>query len=78
MAKFKVGDTIVGNSLADKKYCITRTGWKGKVIMISAVYSTIGVETLEGERSIYTVDDSHFDLVSTNQSQENTNNYEIY
>jgi hypothetical protein len=32
--KFKVGDTVVGNSKATDRYCITRTGWRGKVTKV--------------------------------------------
>lgn len=33
-SKFKVGDKVIGNELADKTYTITKKGWIGKVIEI--------------------------------------------
>lgn len=32
MAKFKVGDYVIGNELASKEYATTVKGWKGKVV----------------------------------------------
>lgn len=32
MAKFKVGDMVIGNELASKEYVTTVKGWKGKVV----------------------------------------------
>ncbi len=33
--KFKPGDVIVGNDLADERYFITNKGWIGQVISVS-------------------------------------------
>lgn len=34
MAKFKVGDKVVGNKEASGRYLITKTGWVGTVVEI--------------------------------------------
>lgn len=36
--KFKVGDTVVGNSKATDRYCVTGQGWRGKVTEVYSDY----------------------------------------
>lgn len=64
MAKFKVGDIIVGNKGANLHYGTTKTGVKCKVTKIEK--HDIEVETLEGKFKgyHYFVNPKHFDLVS--------------
>lgn len=60
MAKFKVGDMVVGNKQADKKYTVTTKGWVGTVIY---VYDS-GFIRVRGfsETNVYDVDSDCFDL----------------
>lgn len=34
MAKFKVGDKVIGNKLAEDRYTVTKTGWRGVVTSV--------------------------------------------
>ncbi len=51
---FRVGDTVIGNSKADR-YTITKPGWIGKVTDTSAAMGDLEVEG-------YSVDSECFDL----------------
>ena len=50
--KFKVGDRVIGNELADKKYCITKKGWVGIVTKVN--------DTNFKAKSIYNDDSDEF------------------
>ena len=60
MAKFSVGDIVVGNSRASNHYSITRTGWVGTVRDISE--NNIQVFSQDGVCN-YWVEAEYFDLV---------------
>lgn len=70
--KFKVGDIVIGNALADDRYSFTKKGWKG---VVTALYP-------DGEIKIdhYTVDPECFDLLEAAPESEVEAgiNYEIY
>jgi hypothetical protein len=70
--KFKVGDIVIGNDLANGRYNHTTKGYKG---MVSKIYP-------DGEIQIdqYTVDPKYFDLYETAPEPEVEPgvNYEIY
>ena len=69
MAKFKVGDKVVGNEKANR-YGITDQGWVGYVVHVSGD-DKIGVweEIEEGIDGGFTVDPECFDLVETSQRE---------
>ena len=46
MSKFKIGDIVVGNKLANDEYSITKEGWVGRVVDIAGAYD-IRVQSLE-------------------------------
>lgn len=61
MAKFKVGDMVIGNELASKAYVTTVKGWKGKVV------GYIGEDLIivrGDEKFEWTVESTCFDLYS--------------
>ena len=70
--KFKVGDIVIGNDLANGRYNHTTKGWKG---VVTALYP-------DGEIKIdhYTVDPECFDLYedAPEPEVEAGVNYEIY
>lgn len=64
--KFRVGDIIVGNAIADRCYSITGRGWRGVVTQVSSYKDDEG-KALIDVRSInsstsYTVAVNCFDL----------------
>ena len=69
MAKFKVGDKVVGNEKANR-YGITDQGWVGYVVHVSGD-DKIGVweEIEEGIDGGFTVDPECFDLVEPSQRE---------
>lgn len=60
MAKFSVGDVVIGNSRASNHYSITRTGWVGTVRDVSG--NNIQVFSQDGVCN-YWVAAEYFDLV---------------
>lgn len=65
MAKFKVGDTVVGNS---DEYFYTNKGWRGEVVSISGE----GLIKVRGKvpfgTATFAVKESCFDLVETSKA----------
>ena len=65
MAKFKVGDVVIGNKLASK-YGITDTGWCGVVTTVDESDNKIWVKPYQGtDGDRYHVDVDCFDLYQT-------------
>lgn len=62
MAKFKVGDKVVGNEKANR-YGITDQGWVGYVVHVSDDDKIGVLEALNEDDSGFTVDPACFDLV---------------
>ena len=60
MAKFSVGDVVVGNSRASNHYSITQTGWVGTVRDVSG--NNIHVFS-QNDAGNYWVEAEYFDLV---------------
>ena len=60
--KFKVGDEVIGNYLADKHYSFTRHGWIGEVIISGSNYIVVQSACYDGGPR-YTVQPEHFDLL---------------
>ena len=55
MPKFKVGDSVIGNCLADSRYSITRNGWTGRVVKVHEIESDM-IDVLGKDLSgIYTI-----------------------
>lgn len=75
MSKFKVGDIIKANALADKRYTITSNGWKGKVTKLGLKTDTISVLGVSDGTSFSVLDPACFDLV---ESETGSINYDIY
>lgn len=78
MAKFKVGDIIKANKESNERYAVTnqKSGWTGKVMSVKKngdIYvKTLTPEEYEGE--LFTVDESYFDLMNSNQIQKHIMN----
>lgn len=64
MAKFKVGDKVIGNKKADEYYNITCCGWAGYVCGVQGPY--IFVSKSEDGSCKFSVDPDCFDLVTEN------------
>ena len=78
MAKFKVGDKIIGNAQASKHYSYTVTGWIGTVVNVSAD-GEIQVKD-EGSSSMW-VNPNYFDLYSSTSGKKkmtDLTNGEVY
>ena len=69
--KFKVGDIVIGNRLANQKYCYTIKGVKGKVVSVGSGKFRISVNSNQ-----YDVDYDAFDLHTPHNAE--INNYEIF
>lgn len=76
MAKFKVGDIVVGNARADKNYGITTKGWRGEVEAIQADEIHFSVQGLdESSRGTFRrLNMDYFDL----ESAANADNLPIF
>lgn len=72
--KFKVGDTVIGNDLADERYNHTKKGWQGRVIEIKT-NSFRAVDIGEDDTGSFALEYKYFDLL---KSTEEVNNYEIF
>ena len=64
MSKFKIGDIVVGNKLANDLYSITKEGWVGKVVEIdtTAEIDDIRVQSLDDKGFHPWVSSSCFEL----------------
>lgn len=60
-AKFKVGDRIIGNVLANK-YSITKEGWFGEVTRVSYLNGIFDARSLETGVEYFNLRDDRFDL----------------
>ena len=71
--KFKLGDLIIGNVLADK-YNVSKQGWEGKVVRI------INADRIEAQSlltdAVFSVWSERFDLVKAAEPTEP--NYQIF
>lgn len=61
--KFKVGDRVIGNSLATARYGVTKEGWIGEVVDTTSILGEITVATTDGEHS-FNVLEKYFDLAN--------------
>jgi hypothetical protein len=70
--KFKIGDIVIGNDLANGRYNHTTKGWKG---IVTAIYPNDEIKV-----DHYTVDPECFDLLEATPEPEVEAgiNYEIY
>ena len=59
MSKFKVGNIIIGNELANSRYGITVEGWKGEVTCINPLRAT------DDDKTEFDLEERYFDLFST-------------
>lgn len=62
MSKFKIGDRVIGNALANGKYLFTREGWQGRVVEIND-NGTIRVQSPNGKGARFLASAECFDLV---------------
>lgn len=62
--EFKVGDEVVGNELAGKKYSVTTKGWRGRIVESGSLDpgDDIVVQRIDGGET-YSVESECFDLV---------------
>ena len=66
--RFEIGDAVVANSLADRRYSITKNGWKGRV---SDIHKNYDLDTesdticVDGSRGPFWVNHKCFDLIKT-------------
>lgn len=71
--KFKLGDLIIGNALANK-YNVSKQGWEGKVVRI------INADRIEAQclstDSVFSLWSERFDLLKAAEPEEP--NYQIY
>lgn len=72
--KFKVGDRVIGNSKANKRYNHTKAGWKGVVTKING--STM--EVLGDDKISFGLYPEFFDLDVSEPVKVEVSNYEIY
>jgi hypothetical protein len=70
--KFKVGDTVIGNDLADERYNHTKKGWQG---VVDKIFTD---NTFESDG--YRLSSEYFDLLEPKPEPkvEPGVNYEIY
>ena len=63
ISKFKIGDKVIGNKIANEKYRVTREGWTGKVVEVinDQTIRVVG-SSLFGESGDYWVLSDCFDL----------------
>lgn len=71
--KFKLGDLIIGNTLANM-YNVSKQGWEGKVVRI------INADRIEAQSlstdSVFSLWSERFDLLKAAEPEEP--NYQIY
>lgn len=60
MSKFKKGDIVIGNKLANDKYSITTEGWVGRVVAVCD--GDISVQGLEDKKFCVWVSSACFEL----------------
>jgi hypothetical protein len=63
--KFKVGDTVVGNSKAIDRYCVTQTGWRGKVTKVSSDFFMAEGLGSVGDIAKFDLQYEYFDLANS-------------
>jgi hypothetical protein len=64
--KFKVGDEVVGNSKATDRYCVTRTGWRGKVTKVNSdFFEAEGRGLPAGDIAKFDLQYEYFDLANS-------------
>lgn len=64
MTKFKIGDQIIGNKLANS-YGITREGWRGVVTEVGGRW--FSAQALDGETNFSTLDPDNFNLITNGE-----------
>lgn len=67
MTKFKVGDKVVGNAEASKRYSITREGWRGTVVQV--YLSGINIKSDVDGSTFHDLDPDCFDLVGATEKK---------
>lgn len=72
--RFEIGDKVVANSRADKRYSITKNGWTGVVADIKENYDLDTDYTddifVKNRSHEFWVNHKYFDLVGTETSQK--------
>ena len=63
--KFKVGDTVVGNSKATDRYCITQAGWRGKVTKVNSDFFIAEGRGSTGDIAEFDLQYEYFDLAQS-------------
>jgi len=77
--KFKVGDTVIGNSKASDQYEITIEGFVGIVVNVGDSYIQIkDAKIRTSEFAVYSVNPSYFDLVPKKQKVQEASTKEHY
>ena len=70
MSKFMVGDTIIGNSLANRYFTITREGWIGVVVKVEDSGSVVARSNSPTSAKCYDgLPASCFDLYKRNKER---------
>lgn len=82
MAKFKVGDEIVGNAAATDRYSTTIKGWRGKVVSLIEVSLIEDAHTSQRDIVVtgnFGVHSKYFDLFkSASPVEEKLEVYQIF
>lgn len=73
--KFKVGDFVIGNDLADSHYAITKKGFKGVVTELIS-NKKIKIQSI-GDNLTYIVMVDFFDLLSNDSNNKSENMYKV-
>lgn len=73
--KFKVGDFVIGNDLADSHYAITKKGFKGVVTELIS-NKKIKIQSI-GDNLTYIVMVDFFDLLSNDSNNKSENMYQV-
>ena len=63
--KFKVGDTVVGNSKATDRYCVTQAGWRGKVTKVNSDFFIAEGRGSTGDIAEFDLQYEYFDLAQS-------------
>jgi hypothetical protein len=67
--KFKVGDEVVGNSKATDRYCVTQTGWRGKVTKVNSDFFMAEGRGNTGDIAKFDLQYECFDLAQSEPSE---------
>lgn len=73
--KFKVGDIVIGNDLADSHYAITKKGFKGVVTELIS-NEKIKIQSIDDNVN-YIVMVDFFDLLSNDSNNKSENMYQV-